>query len=79
MVEILSASEAPAIERVAAAALQGAKAGLAEIGLHDALVVVNVAWGNSGDLRAIGTAIPEHHRGSLLAESLRQSADEAAE
>lgn len=64
-------------EHIAAAALKGAQAGLADIGLNDAQVVVNIAWGERGDQRAISTVIPGGDV-SLLAESLRQSADEAA-
>jgi hypothetical protein len=46
----------------------------------DPIVVVTVAWrAPSGNPYVIGTAVPEGHGHELLADSLRQSADEAAD
>lgn len=71
-------------ERVAAAAIEGARAAIEDKVIAtndpaDLVVVVNVAWiAPDGKHLAVGTAIPEH-RNDLLADSLRQSAGEADE
>jgi len=67
-------------ETVARFAVDGARKGIgACLTDEDAVVVVTVAWhGPDGSPYVIGTAVPEGGH-PLLADSLRQSADEAEE
>ena len=68
-------------EAVAILAVDGVKEAIEGILTDDdPIVVVTVAWrAPSGDPYVIGTAVPDDHGHPLLADSLRQSADEADE
>lgn len=70
-----------AMQEIAAAALAGAEAELRKQVSFDQgvepIVVVNVAWSVEGRHFAVGSTIPDGHGNELLAESLKQSAEEA--
>lgn len=72
---------AEAFETIAHLALEGARRGVGGTLIdEEPVIVVTVAWrAPDGGHYVIGSAIPDHHDHPLLADSLRQSADEAEE
>jgi hypothetical protein len=75
-------AERNGLEALAILAVDGAKEAIDGVLTdEDPIVVVTVAWRapGSGNPYVIGTAVPENHGHELLADSLRQSADEAAD
>lgn len=71
-------AELDGLEAVALLAVDGVKEAIEGVLTDDdPIIIVTVAWrAPSGNPYVIGTAVPEGHGHELLADSLRQSADE---